>query len=269
MAYRKDVYRYGKYTEYEFKFKGKYGAKGEKRAPKQKATPEQIRKQNQWKKEKLVLRLIRANFTYGDLWVTLKFPNGTRMRGSELKEVRREFLKALRKEYRKRKQPLKYICRLEIGELGGPHIHMILNRFRDASGTAEVVQQIWQAFGKYLHYTPLYEEGEYKDLAHYITKPLNEDIAGQLTLFGGEEDRKIFSAYSTSHNLVKPEAETKIYGHWTMRRILSDGPVPSEGCYIDMDSVRCGVNPYTGMSYYYYTEIRMDAGAGGKGGDGG
>ena len=156
MAYRKDVYRYGKYTEYEFKFKGKYGAKGEKRAPKQKATPEQIRKQNQWKKEKLVLRLIRANFTYGDLWVTLKFPKGTRMRGSELKEVRREFLKALRKEYKKRKQPLKYICRLEIGELGGPHIHMILNRFRDASGTAEVVQQIWQEFGKYLHYTPLY-----------------------------------------------------------------------------------------------------------------
>ncbi|MFQ8879417.1 MAG: hypothetical protein ACLR7N_13515 [Roseburia hominis] len=66
MAHKKMVYRYGpggdKYTEYEFKFVGRFGAKGEKRGPRKKATPEQIRKQNQWNKEKTVLRLIRENF---------------------------------------------------------------------------------------------------------------------------------------------------------------------------------------------------------------
>ena len=50
MAHRKMVYRYGpggdKYTEYEFKFVGRFGAKGEKRGPRKRATPEQIRKQN-------------------------------------------------------------------------------------------------------------------------------------------------------------------------------------------------------------------------------
>ena len=54
MAHRHDVYRYGpgeKYIEHEIKCAGRYGAKGEKRAQKKKATPEQIKKQNQWNRE--------------------------------------------------------------------------------------------------------------------------------------------------------------------------------------------------------------------------
>lgn len=256
MAHRKDVYEYGKYREYEFKCKGRFGAKGEKREPKRKATPEQIRKQNQWRKEKLVLRLLRGNFGRGDLWVTFKFPKGTRMSGKELKAVRKELLKDLRKAYGKHKQIFKYICRLEIGERGGPHIHMVLNRI-DGARTAELIQGIWEKYGKYLNYTPLYEEGDYKDLAHYITKPINEEIAGQLTLFGTEEDRKTFSAYSHSKNLVLPEKKTHKYKRRTIRKLIENGPEPTPGYYIDQDSIRYGVNPYTGMSYYYYTEIRL------------
>ena len=45
MAYRKDVWRFPGSNEYEYKFIGNYGAKGEKRHKKQKASPEQIRKQ--------------------------------------------------------------------------------------------------------------------------------------------------------------------------------------------------------------------------------
>ena len=44
-------------TEYEYKFAGKYGAKGEKRQKKEKATPEQIRRQNQWNRQKTVFVL--------------------------------------------------------------------------------------------------------------------------------------------------------------------------------------------------------------------
>lgn len=261
MAYRKDIYRYGpggKYIEYEFKFLGECGAKGEKRGPKRKATPEQMRRQNQWKKEKLVLRLIRGNFGRGDLWITLKFPRGTRMSGKGLKKIREDFLEDLRAAYKKRKTKLKYICRLEIGENGGPHIHIIVNRLNNSPGAAEVIHEIWQKYGKHLNYTPLYEEGDYKDLAYYITKPLkDEEIAGQLTLFGEEEDRKTFSAYSHSKNLILPEKEPHKYSHWTMRKLLEDGPKPTPGYYIDRDSIRCGKNPYTGESYYYYTEIRL------------
>ena len=260
MAHRKDVYKYGKYIEYEFKCEGNFGCKGEPRAPKRKATPEQIKKQNQWRKEKHVLRLIRCNFGRGDLWTTLKFPRGTRLTGKELKQIRKDFLKELRAAYGKRKQKLKYICRLEIGENGGPHIHIIVNRLAQLSGaptTAEVIQEIWEHYGKYLNYTPLYEEGDFKDLAAYITKPLKEEIAGQLTLFGGEEDRKIFSAYSHSKNLVVPEKEPHEYKRRTIRKLIENGPTPTPGYYIDRDSILYGKNPYTGETYYYYTEIRL------------
>lgn len=274
MAYREDVYRYGtgkKYIEHEIKYTGKCGAKGEKRGPREKATPEQMKKQNQWKKEKLVLRLIRENFGYGDLWTTLKFPKGTRMTGKEMREIRKKFLKELRAAYGKRKTPLKYICRLEIGENGGPHMHIITNRIDEGEGAAEVIQKIWSRYGKYLYFTPLYEEGDFKDLAHYITKPLKEDaIAGQMTLFGQEEDRSIFSAYSNSKNLTRPEVEQHEYKRRTVRKLVEEGPKPAPGYYIDRDSIRCGINPYTGMSYYYYTEIRVKPGDGnGKAGDDG
>ena len=52
MAYRKDVWHFPGSNEYEYKFIGNYGAKGEKRHKRQKATQEQIRKQNQRNKEK-------------------------------------------------------------------------------------------------------------------------------------------------------------------------------------------------------------------------
>lgn len=264
MAYREDTFCYGengKYIEHEIKWAGKYGAKGEKRAPRKKATPEQIRRQNQWNKEKLVLRLIRTNFHRGDLWITLKFPKGTRMKGKELKEIRKDFLLELRKAYRKRGSELKYICRLEIGKRGGPHIHMIINALPGQPGTADMIQEIWEKYGKYLYFTPLYEDGDFKQLAVYITKPLEkEQIEGQLTLFGDEEDRKIFSAYSHSKNLVLPEQETHRYKRRTVRKLVQEGPKPAPGYYIDRDSIRYGINPYTGMSYYYYTEIRLREG---------
>lgn len=262
MAHRHDLYRYGprgKYIEHEIKYAGKYGAKGEKRKPRKKATPEQIKKQNQYNKEKTVLRLIRANFEAGDLWVTLKFPRGTRMTGKDLKGIRKKFLKELRAAYGKRGTPLKYICRLEIGENGGPHMHIVLNRLRGKQGAAEIIQGIWSKYGKYLYFTPLYEDGDFKELASYIAKPAKDEaIAGQLTLFGEEEDVSVFTAYSRSKNLILPEAETHEYRRRTVRKLVEEGPEPEPGYYIDRDSIRCGENPYTGMSYYYYTEIRLE-----------
>lgn len=264
MAHRKMVYRYGpggdKYTEYEFKFVGRFGAKGEKRGPRKKATPEQIQKQNQWNKEKTVLRLIRENFDQGDLWITCKFPAGTRMSGKDLKAIRKAFLTELRRAYKKRDAALRYICRLEIGERGGPHMHMVVNRV-PGGGTSALIQTVWRKYGKNVHFTPLYEDGDYKNLAEYITKPLKEEeISGQLTLFGEEEDRKIFSAYSCSKGLRQPQPEEHVYHRRTVRELVKNGPEPSPGYYIDRDSIRYGVNPYTGMTYFYYTEIRLEYG---------
>lgn len=257
MAHRYDVYRYGIYIEHEYKCAGKYGAKGEKRAPKKKATPEQIKSQNQWNREKTVLRKLRCNFEPGDLWVTLKFPKGIKMTGTKLKDIWKSFSKKLRYEYKKRKHVLKFIYRMEIGERGGAHIHMAVNRLQGSPGTAEVIAEIWKVFGKFLNYTPLYEEGSFKELASYITKPLDEEISGQLTLFGEEEDCKTFSYYNCSRNLKLPEKEHHEYKRRTIRKLVENGPIPTPGYYIDKDSIRYGTNDYTGETYYYYTEIML------------
>ena len=78
MAYTRDTWMFPDSIEHEYKYMGKYGAAGEKREAKRNPTKEQIRKQNQWVREKLMRRLIKANFSPNDLWVTLKYPKGCR-----------------------------------------------------------------------------------------------------------------------------------------------------------------------------------------------
>ena len=265
MAYRHDTYKYKnkKIIEHEFKYAGWYGAKGEKRAQRKKATPEQMKKQNQYNREKLVLRKMRNNFKRGDLWITLKLKKGERVSAQEILKIREKFLRQLRGVYKKRGRALKYMCRIEIGERGGIHIHILVNRIKGTPGTAEVISQIWgRLTGGRVNYAPVYEEGHFKDLADYLVKKPKEEITGQLTLFGTEEERKIFSEYTCSKNLELPEKETHDYKHWTLRKLVENGPEPKPGYYIDRDSIRHGKNPYTGMSYYYYTEIRLERDAG-------
>lgn len=255
--YKEEIYRYGPYIEHEIKYPGKYGAKGEKREKKKKATPEQVKKQNQYNKEKNVLRKMRANFKPGDLWVTLKFPAGTRMQVKGLIRIRKKFINNLRDNYKRRGTELKFMCRAEIGERGGTHLHMIVNQL-ECGGAAELIQRLWKIYGT-VHFVPLYEDGHFRQLAEYLVKPLKEEISGQMTLWGTEEETKLYSRYTCSRNLVEPEPEEHTYKRRTVRKLVEEGPTPKEGYYIDRDSIRSGVNPFTGMSYFYYTEIRLDA----------
>ncbi len=262
MAHRYDVYRYGpgqKYIEHEYKCKGKYGAKGEERAPKEKATPEQIKKQNQYNREKEVLRVMRDNFEEGDLWTTFKLPKGTRMSVRELLDLRDKLLRNIRNAYKRRGQMFKYVYRIDIGERGGIHIHVLVNRLEGKPWTAGVISAVWKKLtGGHTHYTPVYEEGGFKQLASYLVKPVCKEIEGQLTLFGTEEEVKVFSRYGSSRNLKRPQKENHEYKKRTVKKLVEEGPEPTPGYYIDRDSIRYGENPYTGMTYYYYTEIRMD-----------
>lgn len=254
MAYTRDTWTFPDSIEHEYKYMGKYGAAGEKRAEKRKPTKEQIRKQNQWIREKLMRRLIKANFCPNDLWVTLKYPKGCRKPIGEVKKDLQKFLSRLRYEYKKRGEPLKYIYRIEIGKHGGIHIHILINRTRGKPDTDVLIQEKW-TYGR-ANFESLYEQGGFQDLACYIVKLPDEEIEEQLSLFP-EQDRKELIKYSCSRNLIRPEPVKKTYTHWTMRRILEEGPTPTKGYYIDKDSIICGINPVTGMSYLYYTEYPL------------
>lgn len=255
MAYWKDIWRFKNSNEYEYKYAGKYGAKGEKREARKKATPDQIKKQNQLNREKKMRRLIKANFVPDDIWATLKYPEGTRKNIEKVKKDLKEFLADARKEYKKRGEMFKFVYRMEIGELGGIHIHILVNRSRGKPDTDIMIQNCWK-HGR-VNYQSIYEYSGYKKLANYIVKQPNEEEEMQLSLFP-VEDRKELIKYSSSRNLIRPEPERTGYRRWTVKDLIENGPKPTPGYYIDKDSIHSGVNKYTGMSYYQYTESRIE-----------
>lgn len=258
MAYRLDIYECGDVTEYEYRYAGNYGARGEKRAPRRKATPEQMDRQNLANKTKRVRREILLNFRPWDLWMTLKYPRGTRKFTKEVLKDVTEWTNRLRSIYKKAGERLKWIRRIEIGKHGGIHVHILINRPRSIKDVDLVCRKLWGRAG--INFQSIREEGGYDQLASYICKKGSgyDETEGQLS-FLPEEDRKRCLSYSTSRNLVRPEdvRTGRKYSHWTMRRILADGPVARKGWYIDRASIRKGINPYTGMSYYCYSEIRI------------
>lgn len=260
MAYFKKTYDMGDVIDYEYSFAGNYGAKGEKRAARVKATPEQIARQNLTNKAKRVRRTIILNFHPWDLWLTLKYPRGTRKTSKEVLKDVRDWTEKLRKRYKRAEEQLKWIRRIEIGRYGGIHVHILINRPRTIQNVDLICKELWGRAG--INFQSLREEGGYEQLADYLTKKSKDDeTEGQLS-FLPEEDRKRCLSYSTSKNLVRPEDvfgkdNEKKYSHWTMRKIIQEGPKPREGFYIDKNSIRTGVNRYNGMSYFYYTEIRI------------
>lgn len=260
--YWKEKWDFVESIEYEYKFAGRYGAKGEKRQKKKKATPEQIRRQNQSNREKKMRRLIKANFRKGDIWACLKYPKGTRKKPGEVGKDVAGFLRRMRTGYKKHGTALKFICRKEIGRRGGIHIHILVNRLKGRGGTDELLQECW-IHGR-VNYENIHDCGGYTRLAEYIVKQPDEVVAGQLSLFDDKE-RKELLRYSTSRNLLRPQPERKEYRNRTVRRIVEevrrgDGPQPTPGYFIDRGSVYLGVNPYTGYSCLRYTEYRIKDG---------
>ena len=259
MAYTKCDYISPNYIEHEIYFAGDYGAKGEKRGKKVKPTPLQIEKQNQLNRVKRLRRTLQLNFYPGDYWITVKYKAGTRKEIKEIKADVKKFLDGLRKKYKARGQPLMFVYRIEIGKRGGLHCHMVINRIPDGD---LLMRDAWKTAtddAGAIDYQTIDDSGGFGGLAEYICKKPDVEHLGQIEFTFREEDRKKILAVSSSRNLKRPEPIRRKYNHWTLRKILT-GEMdirPTEGFYIDKDSVRKGVNKFTGLSYLYYTEVRI------------
>lgn len=259
MGYTKCDYISPNYIEHEIYFAGDYGAKGEKRGPREKATPLEIAKNNQWNRIKRLRRTLQLNFYPGDFWITVKYKAGTRKDIKAVKADVKKFLDGLRKKYKSRGQPLMFVYRIEIGRRGGLHCHMVINRITDGD---LLMRDAWKKAtddAGSIDYTTIEETGGFAGLAEYICKQPDEEITGQMKFTILEEDKKKLIAISSSRNLKRPAPVKKRYSHWTLRKLLTgqDDIKPTEGFYIDKDSVKKGVNRFTGLSYLYYTEVRI------------
>lgn len=144
-AYIREVWEFDSTIEIEEKHTGRYGAKGQVREEKRKATPEEIAKQNQWRRQRDVRRLIKWNFSPGDYWMTLTYKKGERPTWEQMKKDLAKLIRKLRAKYKKNGWGLKYIYRLAIGKKGGPHVHLLVNReANETTGTDKLLSEIWE-----------------------------------------------------------------------------------------------------------------------------
>ena len=253
MAYWHDIFEIKDTREHEYKFAGHCGKKGETRQPKEKPVPEQMELQNRLNKAKRIRRTIGLNYEPNDHWISLTYEKGIRKDMQEVKDDFKKFADKMRYEYKKRGAVFKWMRTIEIGKKGGLHVHTVVNRIPD---TDILLSECWPHGHPYIK--PLYKEGEYEQLASYMAKVPEVEDPKHPEKSREERMEKITKenySYSTSKNLIRPEPiEHRRYYRWTLERTIRDGPKPTPGYYIDKDSIRIGVNRFTGMSYMYYTE---------------
>lgn len=224
-----------------------------KRGRREKASPEQIKKQNQWNREKYVRRLIKGNFKEGDLFITLKYPRGEKTNPERIEADFKSFLKRMRNRYKKMGVSFRWIARMEIGAKGGSHIHILIN---NAADSLLWVKECWtpQKFN-----VESCDNIRMNELGGYMTKLPDEQIEGQMS-FLTPEQRKQFVKFRSSRNLKRPEEfkERERISRLSIMKILRDGLVATPGYYIDKNSIRTGVNPCNGERYIHYNEILLE-----------
>ena len=217
-AYIRHIWECGETLEVEEKHTGRYGASGQKRQKRKKATPEDIERQNQWKKERDLRRLIKWNFGKHDYWMTVTYRKGDRPTWSEMIKDIQKLIK-----------------------------DVLVNRVQSQDGGTDIFfSECWKK--GHINFRSLYETGNFEDLAEYIAKPIEEWEPKEAkryhpsrNLIRKEPKEKVINR----RNLVDKQG----------RMIYPKAP---KGYYIDPDSVRMGINPVTGYAYRHYTLIKLD-----------
>lgn len=228
--YRKRVYA-GRVMFFSEYFSGRMGRRGRGSPPKKKSSYEIT--MAHWRRQKRELAiLVNANFKAGtDQSLTLEW--GKDREKPETKEEMQKqmtnFIKRLRRRYARGDpgRELKYIYTMEIGPRGSRHIHMILNDV-----DLQEVQKCW-GLGP-VHGTPLYEDGNYTELAEYYmkyTKPKKPETEEE------KEGEKLGKRWYASQNLYRPEPVTRKITERTFQEDLPE----VEGYHVDPDSIIGGV----------------------------
>lgn len=247
MAYQEKVVDLGDVVEVQKYVNGRLGTKEQrKRAEAQRATPEeQIRWQSKEATRK-VWRLLRdpKNFHPGDLWTTLTYPARTTPDSETVKKDIKEFLKRMRREYKKAGKDFKYIFSVGRGRRGAIHLHMVMTKI-----DTEIIARHWQNIvnrGEWVHvHTEHLDKSQnWHKLAAYIIKNGEETFLS--------DDPIIKKRYSSSRNLhvKKVRARTVKAKEWRRQ------PPPRKGYYIDKNLSHEGVNQF-GYPVQYTVYVRL------------
>lgn len=210
------------------------GARNTKTIP----TADRVEKSN----EKIALRTLRrklnTNFGPEDLWVTLTY-KGEAPEKEEAKKELDNFLRRLRREYKKAGKEMKYIVVTEY-EAKRIHHHAVLN-----SIDPQLLQEVWQR--GIVNARPMEADGNYEALAEYMIKETKRTF---------REENATGKRYRCSRNL-KPYDEMKreVIGAKEFRR----EPKAVKGYWLNKQSVIRSMFFFAGALYesqeYYMTKI--------------
>lgn len=254
MGYTKKTCRINDKIETEKYYVGNNGAPGLPREEKRKKTPEDMERQNFWRRCQYLRRTIELNYKGGDMLLTLTCRPEDRPSPEEAGKVIRGFRDRVAKEYKKQGWIFKYIITCEVGSRGAVHWHMILNNESNGEISSwDIVRKHW-TLGR-PHMTPLDAGRDYKQLAEYLVKAARKRMDEGGTL------EKL--SYIASRNLKRPvERKCRV----SARKWKKD-PVAPKGYTVIPESIINGINKFTGLPFQKYTVIRI--GSGGRRKDGG
>jgi len=236
--YERKKYIFEESIEVEESHIGRYGAPGQARELRHKATAEQIARQNQKNREKGIRRLIKKNFIPNDYWITLTYRKGERPPDiAAAKRDVRNFMDRLRRRYKKIGAVLKWMLVIEVGSRGGIHHHLVVNRVPEGD---ILITDCWGRGS--VHLELLYQRGDFRGLADYMAK--QPDPGNPIAV----------KHFSRSRNLEIPIPKRK-----ELHRIAwNREPKPPEGYYLEKDTLIAGINPVTGHRYRHYTFVRLE-----------
>ena len=173
-------------------------------------TLEDIKKNNLRRAARDLRRKIDANFSEGDIYLTLTYRKEEVRTWEESQKDIRKFLRNMAYRYRKRGQPFKWIKASGLTKKGKAHHHVIVNKIEGLDYLAEV-KKLWK-YGRGQQELLYEDEERYQRLADYLVKHKAE--TGEDT---GEDviNRK---AYSCSRNLKKPRVKIRVISEKALYR---------------------------------------------------
>ena len=226
---------------------GNYGAPGKKRKKKKKPTKEDMQKVNSLNKARKARQKMLEYMSMDDIWASLEYlpknrPVSLKAAGVDFAN----FMKIVRREYKKRGRTLFWFKNIEKGTKGRWHIHIVINEIGD---TASILEKAWNKGGVWataLKKSKFYDE-DFTKISNYITKDKHtREVKKDGTL---AKPRIAESSYNTSRNMPLPDPDEKDLVRWQR------DPKPKKGYYI-INAVE-GINPKTGYKYRRYTMIRL------------
>ena len=144
MPYIKEICVAGRILEVRKYHTLRYNCKGEKREGRYRQTCECQQRVNQRKAERTLRRLMNTNFTdnTGMLVTFTYFPRNRPKDSKQMQVDMRNCLKKMRKIFKDKGIPLKYIYVKELGKRGAAHIHMMMSIC-----TPQELKQCWTKGG--------------------------------------------------------------------------------------------------------------------------